>query len=77
MSDPNGEDKRLVQVINGKRQAESLEEKTWVKYLNSNKRTQIWLNERQAERSELDDEEYDGATDSESTDFEISTDLDI
>ena len=43
----NQEDKRVLSVLNGDSEATTFEEKTWLKYIGTSKRNQVWLRERE------------------------------
>ena len=52
VTDPTEADKHFVAVMRGEAEAESAEEKVWLKYMKCSHRSQIWLN---SSRKAVDD----------------------
>lgn len=51
ISELNQEDKRIISVFNGKTEAKTFEERTWLKYLGTTTRKQVWLRDREKKQS--------------------------
>ncbi|MEP1740682.1 MAG: DUF413 domain-containing protein [Kangiellaceae bacterium] len=68
VSNPNKEDKHFLKVVQGKQDAQTLEEKVWMKYLRIKARCQIWLVDQEKVQNTVfesdNDDSYDSDDDS-------------
>ena len=75
IEDPSESDYRMIQIYKGELEAETFEEKTWLKYMRYKGRSQIWLVERPKSGKAKDDAEE--IIDDEDGDFEELIDDDL